>query len=255
MDFKGILKNKYFLYGSGIVLLIVLYSMLKGGGGSASGGTTTTVASGPSDAQIQASTAITLAQIDAATKASAASSSIALQRDQIQLDLTKTGIQADLAKYSLQNDYAAQMAQINADSKASENANATATAQTKYLADLSASVTKYQLDNQAMMQVANNSFQLDYAEQANHSAEMMASFQASIASQQITASRDITLGGFASQTAQIQAMLDNQLGLAQISADTSVTQAKIAAAAQKKKKGGFFGFLGDVVKTVAPLVL
>lgn len=239
--FENIDKKKALIYGGGFALLIVVFLVLRNGGGGSSA-TTTTVA-GPTDAQLSASTQITLAQLSGAQSAAQTNAQLAAATQQMQLQLAEKQIDAQVATLSITADANNQAQQIAAQD-----------GQSRYLADLQASVAKWTLDASVAQQANNNAFQLDYAKSANQSAEALATIQAGVLNNQILAGRDTTIATLNASAAQTASLLNAQVALGQSSDQRDIAIADINAGVQKKQSsnnliggivGGLLGIFSD----------
>jgi hypothetical protein len=215
MNIVQTVKSKPVLIGGGLVLFLLILFLLNRGGGI-SGGGTEYVSTGPSPAQLQAQTALALAQIDAGKAAGQTNAQVAVAREQVAADLNKAVIEADLSRYLADKQAGLEALSLNVNAEISRQNTAAQVATTKYLADLSASTTKYQLDQAAAIQANNNEFQLSFAEQANQTQTNMAIITSNLTMAQLEANRDVTLGVLTSQQnlelARITASRDVQLG-------------------------------------------
>jgi hypothetical protein len=231
MSVPAVLK-KPAVIGGGLLIFIVLLFMLNKNSGSSSGGTSY-VSTGPTDAQLQAQTAVALAQIDAGKSAGAANASVAVAREQLATDLAKTTIQADLSRYVADKQAGNDAMQLTINAQiAGENTRAQV-ATTKYLADMNAAVTKSQLDQAERIQANNNNFQLSYAESANQTQEHLALITANLTEAQIAANRDVTMGVLTAQNnqeiARITATRDAAIAATTAQRDVALSQDQVIA--------------------------
>lgn len=253
MSVPALLK-KPVVIGGGVLLFVVLLLLLNRGGGS-SGGSPQYVQSGPTDAQLQAQTAVALAQIDAGKAAGAANASVAVAREQLATDLAKTTIQADLSRYVADKQAANDAMQLTVNANISAANTAAQVATTKYLADLNASVTKSQLDQAERIQANNNNFQLSFAEAANQTQEHLALITANLTQAQIAANRDVTLGVLTSQNqqeiARITAQRDAAIASTTAQRDVALSQDQVIA---DRNAGVIASLQGKKGKYVAPVL-
>lgn len=241
MSIGDFFQRKTLLYGGGIVVLIIFVLLLRHGGSAATAAPVS--GTGPTDAQVNASTQLQLASISAATSAAQTNAQLAAQHDQLQEALAEKGIDAQVA-----------LAGIAADSNNTALQVQASTAQTQYLADLQASVAKWTLDAQTAQTASNNAFQLDYAKAANSSAEALATIQAGVINNQIMASRDTTIATLQATAAQTASYINGQVAIQQSGDQKDIAIADINAGVAKKQSsnnliggivGGILGIFSD----------
>lgn len=232
MNVPPIMKKPAFIGGAVVLFLFVLF-MLNRGASSGSGGTQY-VDAGPSPAQLQAQTALALAQIDAGKVAGQTAAQVAIAREQLATDLAKGSLQADLSKYLADKQAATDTLNLTVNANIAAANTAAQVATTKYLGDLTAQTTKFQLDQAERIQANNNAFQLDFAEQAYASQTQQALIAANLTQSQIAANRDVTLSVLTAEQsrelARITAARDVELSSIKAGVDMATIQAQTAAA-------------------------
>lgn len=254
MELKSFANKKVLMYGAGFAVFLVIVLFLRNAtGGSAATTVTTTTAQGPSAAQIQASTSIALANIEAASAANQLNGQLTLQTQAQQADLTKTQMQMQLAKQSLESDAALQQLQMTTAAQIAQKQLDAQISQTINGQQLQASIAKWTIDSNVAMQANQNAFQLEYAEAANSSQERITAILANVTNNQLIASRDVNLATIAAGVSNTQTMANATVEQSKVNAARDVAMQN--AMAKQKKSGGLFGFLGDALKVVAPLVL
>lgn len=262
MNIPPILKNKWVLIGGGLVILIVLF-MSAGGSSSAS----TASANGPSDAEVAAQHDITIAQLNAQVAQNGVNGQIALVQAQGQVDLARAGLDAQVSQYSIDAQNAFNTLQLNTSRDVQMADMASQERRDQAAISMQTSIAKWTLDQGAYMQETQQAFQLQYAEQANQTAISMQQMQANLVNNQLTASRDMTLAGLATQTdlAAINASLQRdvtysnnttQAAIYSTMTAGSVEQARIAAQAETErarlsssaaKHGSTVGMIGSII--------
>ena len=238
MNFSGILHNKLFLIGGGVVCFFVLLRLLKG----SSQGTvsTATGTAAPTDAQVQAQTTLALAQIDSASKANETNASLAAQQVGFQEALAEKGMDVALAKYSIDAGSDIQRLQINQQA-ASDTMNM----------NLQASIAKWTLDSAAQQQANNNAFQLAYAANANASADHQAEVIAAVTRASIDANTNLGIASLQAQTAQVASYVGSQVAINESNNAKDVSVAQVQAGVAKH--GQTMGLLGGIIGGIGGL--
>ena len=249
MDFKHILHNRWFLYGGGLLLLVVLFMHLKGSNAAVGNGVTTSTTIQPTDAQVQAQSSLALAQIQgnlalaqaqigAAQSANTTTAQVTVATQTLQEQLAEKGLDASVAKYSIDAGLQSQTMQIQAASIAQERDD-----------NLQASIAKWTLDQAAAVQANNNNFQLAYAAQANSTTIGLGQIVAGVNLASIQANRDVTIAGFQAQAAQTASLIGGQVAMND--SNNSVAIAKSNNDTKATIHGQTTGMVGGIVGSIA----
>lgn len=267
MNIPPILKNKWVWIGGVGVIVVVMVASSAGGGSSAGG----VAASGPSDAEVAAQRDITIATLNAQVQSNAASAEVAKINAQAQAEIATMSVQSQLQRYAIDAQTAIQNLSVTssrdvqlADIASQERRETTAL-------NMNAQVAKWTLDQATANTQIQADFQLEYAEAANQTQMFLAQTMAETTAAQITASRDVTLAGLATQTnmAAINANLQrdvtvsnnaaqaaiyagmaaSQIEAQRISALAETERTRILAGVEKKKSSNSLigGIIGGVL--------
>ena len=238
MNFSGILHNKLFLFGGGIIALLVLVRLLRGSNQAVI--STTNGVAAPTDAQVQSQTALAVAQIDSANRASDRNFTLADHNMQYQETLEEKGIDAALAKYSIDRSNELSYRQIDAGLIAEERSQ-----------NLQASIAKWTLDQSYAMQSNNNAFQLAYAANANASADHQAEIIGAVTRASIDANTNLGIASLAAQTAQVASYVGGQVQTTESNnaANVAIVQSQSSAA----KHSSTMAAIGSVVGGIAAI--
>lgn len=207
----------------GGVLLLALVMNAQGGGGG-----TTTVNTGPTDAQVAASTQLQLAQLSVSAQSAQSAAQIAA-------DQAKYGAEFNLAKYQGDQQFALQDKSL----------------------DLTAAYQKLQTETQAALAQQTFAYQLASQQSAESASYNTLKLQTD-ANMHAADTQATTTLGLAAIGADTQKTLTNyaaQISQAQIASSTTIAKAQTDAAVSIAKSNNKSKNLGNILGTVGSLAM